>query len=117
MQENQTCLYSCTSDYCFTEKANGIKYLYASVVKHPDVFTMVILVPMVAMSSSSHSNGFDVHFDVDAQPQLITSNHTNRGFGIYSTVPNYMGHDETVHRTGDYETAALPLSYTGAELV
>ena len=58
--------------------------------------------------------GFDVVFDVDVSPHQITVHHTNRAFGGYRTVPVDMGHDGTLLWAGDYETAALPLSYAGA---
>jgi|GEM_PF-3239713 hypothetical protein len=57
--------------------------------------------------------GFDVVFDVYVPPHQLTTHHINRGFKFYGTVPDDMKHDETVLRTGDYETAALPLSYAG----
>jgi len=41
---------------------------------------MVILVPIVAMSSSSHSNGFDVGFVVYRESHLLIADHTDRGF-------------------------------------
>jgi len=37
VQDYQTSLYSCSSDFHFIEKAKGIRYLYASVIKHPDI--------------------------------------------------------------------------------
>ena len=33
---------SCSGDSHVIEKANGIKYLYASVVRHPDVCAIVV---------------------------------------------------------------------------
>ncbi len=42
---------------------------------------------------------FDVSFDVDVQPQWVTANHTNRGFGRNQTVLDDMKHDGTALRT------------------
>ena len=43
------CLYS--SDFHFMEKANGIKYLYAWLDRHPDVRAVVSKLPWAAISS------------------------------------------------------------------
>ena len=58
---------------------------------------------------------FDVGFDVDAQPQRVTTNHTDRGSGGRRTAPDDMGHDGTVFQAQYFKSAALPLSYAGVD--
>ncbi|MFC2006815.1 hypothetical protein ACFLUQ_01450 [Chloroflexota bacterium] len=57
---------------------------------------MVILVPIVAMNSSSHSNGFDVEFDAYARQHLPIVDHTDRVFRRNSTIPDDMEHYRTL---------------------
>ena len=45
-------------------------------------------------------------FVVHAQPHRLTTNHTDRGFGVQGTLPDDMGHDVTALSASDYETAA-----------
>ena len=68
---------------------------------------MVILVPIVAMSSSSHSNGFDVHFNAYARQHLLIVDHTDRVFRRNRTVPDDMEHYRTVLWARDFKSAAL----------
>ena len=58
--------------------------------------------------------GFDVRFDVDGEPQQITTHHTNRGFRVHGTALNDMGHDGTVLQAQYFKSAASANSATPA---